>query len=86
MFGHLRCLNYVSVNQELQEQKPGWNKDVPNWVLLRLQPREHSFKKHLNWVPPDYQMGEAYKGKKLHGYINCLSELWLVGIPWWSSC
>ena len=28
-----------------------------------MHPERHSFKKHLNCVPPDYKVEEAYKGK-----------------------
>ena len=48
------------------------------WSLLGLQPRRHRLKMHLNSVPLDYNMGEAYKGK-IHKvtviYISCLSRI-----------
>lgn len=43
--------------------------------FIRLQPGRHRFKKHLNYVPLDYKMEEAYTGKKLQGqlvpYVVC---------------
>ena len=58
------------VNQEFQEWRPNRNKVVFIGGLLTLQPWRHRPKKHLNCVPTEYKMREAYKGKKPQGYVN----------------
>ena len=75
----------VLVNQEFQERRPGWNKNAFIWGWLGLQPGWHRLKKHLNCVLPDDKMGEAYKGKKLQGYITC-QELGLQPIRGKGAC
>ena len=69
--GLMYIMPIVNVNQEFQEQRPGWNKKAFIWGLLGLQLRRHRFKKLLNCVPLDYVMAEACKGKRTQGYINC---------------
>ena len=43
-----------------------------------MQPERHSSKKHLNCVPPDYKVEEAYKGKSYkatESYLSCVSKI-----------
>ena len=46
--------------------------------FVRTAAGRYRFKKHLNCVPPDYKMEEAYKGKSCKAtvsYISCLSKI-----------
>jgi hypothetical protein len=67
-------LGIKNVKQNLRNGDPT-ETEVIIWCLLKMQPRRHRSKKHLNCVPPDYKVVVIYKGKKPRSYINGSSRI-----------